>query len=64
MKPKGIPKNIPSNLSKTPPCPGKKLPVSLTFPFLFKKKKINLLTDKRLEVSNPTKIILNINCIS
>ena len=39
MKPKGMPKNIPSNLSKTPPCPGKKFPVSLIFPFLFKKEK-------------------------
>ena len=39
INPIGIPKNIPSNLSNTPPCPGKKLPVSLIFPFLFKNEK-------------------------
>ena len=58
MKPKGIPKNIPSNLSKTPPCPGKKLPVSLTFPFLFKKEKNKSPIWQKIEVSKPTKIIL------
>ena len=30
-------KNIPSNLSKTPPCPGNKLPESFTPPLLFNK---------------------------
>ena len=39
MKPVGMPKNIPSNLSKTPPCPGKNFPVSLIFAFLFKNEK-------------------------
>ena len=39
MKPIGNPKNILSNLSKTPPCPGKKFPVSLIFAFLFNKEK-------------------------
>ena len=55
MKPKGIPKNMPSNLSKTPPCPGKKLPVSLTFPFLFKKEKNKSPNWQKTEVSNPTR---------
>ena len=35
----GKPKNIPSNLSITPPCPGKIFPVSLIFTFRFKKEK-------------------------
>ena len=35
----GIPKKTPSNLSRTPPWPGKKLPLSFTFAFLFKKEK-------------------------
>ena len=60
MKPKGIPKNIPSNLSKTPPCPGKKLPVSLIFPFLFKKEKNKSPNWQKIEVSNPTNIILTL----
>ena len=33
---KGIANIIPSNLSKSPPCPGNKLPVSLIFAILFK----------------------------
>ena len=57
MKPKGIPKNIPSNLSKTPPCPGKKLPASLTFAFLFKKEKNKSPNWQKTEVSNPTRKI-------
>ena len=57
MKPKGIPKNIPSNLSKTPPCPGKKLPVSLIFPFLFKKEKNKSHNWQKTEVSNPARKI-------
>ena len=36
IKPDGTPKYIPSNLSNTPPCPGKYLPKSLRFAFLFK----------------------------
>ena len=39
MIPTGTPKNIPSNLSRIPPCPGKKFPVSLILAFLFKKEK-------------------------
>ena len=35
MTPKGIANIIPSNLSNKPPCPGKILPVSLIFAFLF-----------------------------
>ncbi len=58
MKPKGIPKNIPSNLSNTPPCPGKKLPVSLTFPFLFKKEKNKSPNWQKTEISTPTRKIL------
>ena len=38
-KPNGNPKNILSNLSKTPPCPGKIFPVSLIFAFLLRKEK-------------------------
>ena len=34
--PTGTPKRIPSNLSRIPPCPGRKLPVSLILAFLFK----------------------------
>ena len=30
---------MPSNLSKKPPCPGKKLPLSLIFAILFNKEK-------------------------
>ena len=37
--PVGTPNNIPSNLSNTPPWPGRKLPVSLIFAFLFKNEK-------------------------
>ena len=37
--PVGIPINIPSNLSSTPPCPGNILPVSFNFAFLFKNEK-------------------------
>ena len=39
MKPAGIPNNIPSTLSKKPPCPGKKFPVSFTFALRFKYEK-------------------------
>ena len=35
----GIPKRIPSTLSKIPPCPGKIFPVSFIFAFLFRKEK-------------------------
>ena len=51
-----MPKNIPSNLSKTPPCPGKKFPVSLIFPFLFKKEK-NKFKDNQVKIFNDFKEI-------
>jgi hypothetical protein len=36
----GTAKIIPSNLSKTPPCPGNILPVSFILAFLFKNETI------------------------
>ena len=39
MKPTGIPNNMPSTLSKKPPCPGKKFPVSFTFALRLKYEK-------------------------
>ena len=39
MIPTGKPSSMPSNLSKNPPCPGKKLLVFFTFAVLFKKEK-------------------------
>ncbi len=38
-KPIGIPSNMPSILSRIPPCPGKKFPVSFKKDFLFKNEK-------------------------
>ena len=38
IKPIGTPMNIPSNRSRTPPCPGKKFPVFLIFAFLLRKE--------------------------
>ena len=58
MKPKGRPKNTLSNLSSTPPCPGKKFPVSLTLLFLLRKEKNKSPIWQIIEVSKPTKIIL------
>ena len=37
--PKGKPIIMPSSLSRKPPCPGSKFPVSLTLAFLFKNEK-------------------------
>ena len=37
--PIGIPKSIPSTLSKIPPCPGNKLLVSLILAFLLRYEK-------------------------
>ena len=37
--PKGIPNNMPSNLSNIPPWPGKKFPVSFIFAFLLRNEK-------------------------
>ena len=39
--------NIPSSLSRIPPCPGKKFPVSFIFAFLFKKEKKDPQIDKQ-----------------
>ena len=44
---------MPSNLSRKPPCPGSKLPVSLIFAFLFKNEKNKSPNWDAIEVNNP-----------
>ena len=56
-KPIGNPKNIPSSLSRTPPCPGKKLPVSFNFAFLFKYEKSKSPDWQLIEEITPIKVV-------
>ena len=56
--PNGNPKNIPSNLSRIPPCPGRMLPVSFIFAFLFKYEKDKSPNWQPIDVRIPNKIIL------
>ena len=55
--PTGTPNNIPSNLSKTPPWPGKKLPVSFILAFLFRNENIRSPNWHAIEVIVAIKII-------
>ena len=59
IKPIGMPKNIPSNLSNIPPWPGKKFPLSLILAFLFKYEKNKSPIWQAIDVTAPTiKIIM------
>ena len=60
MKPAGNPNIIPSILSRTPPCPGKRLPVSFFFAFLLRKEKNKSPTWQKNEVINPVDIIIEL----
>ena len=57
IKPNVNPKNIPSSLSSTPPCPGRKFPVSFNFAFLFKNEKKRSPSWQKSEVKNPIRKI-------
>ena len=54
-----MPKKIPSSLSKKPPCPGKKLPVSFIFAFLFKKENNRSPDWQATDIIRPTKNIFS-----
>ena len=58
MKLPGKPNKIPSILSRTPPCPGRKLPVSFNLAFLFKYEKNKSPNWQIIEVITPIKNIL------
>ena len=51
---------MPSTLSRKPPCPGKKLPVSFTFAFLLRKEKTNLQFDMLMRSSHLPKVKKNL----
>ena len=56
INPDGTPKSIPSILSRIPPCPGKRFPVSFFFAFLFKYEKNKSPSWQKIDVIIPVKI--------
>ena len=60
MKPAGKPNIIPSILSRMPPWPGSKLPVSFFFAFLFRREKYKSPSWQKSEVTIPVNIIIKL----
>ena len=58
--PNGKAKIIPSTLSRSPPCPGSKLPVSLTFALRFKNEINRSPKIDNKTIPKPTKILLKL----
>ena len=60
MKPAGKPNKMPSTLSKMPPWPGSRFPVSFFFAFLLRREKNKSPIWQKSEVIKPVKIIMKL----